>query len=133
MATARVASQNLLGDASARPTLADAALCVRRTFSNAFGRIVTANIVQRSEPDANTVLVNKHTCRAAAGGDVVAFEPCFDGALAHINAQVYCFRALFPSTLARAAMRRSCSAATSRTYTAPATCVDGSYALAVAC
>jgi hypothetical protein len=73
MATARVVSQNLLGDASARTTLADTALCFLRTFSNTPGRIVTAKIARRSKLDANTVLADMHTYRAAAGCDVVAF------------------------------------------------------------
>jgi hypothetical protein len=73
MAAARVVSQNPRGDASARTTLADAALCFLRTFSNASRRIVTANIARRSELDANTVLANMYTYRAAAGCDVVAF------------------------------------------------------------
>jgi hypothetical protein len=73
MAAARVVSQNPRGDASARTTLADAALCVRRTFSNASGRILTVNIVQRFELDANTVLANMHTLHAAADCDVVTF------------------------------------------------------------
>jgi hypothetical protein len=39
----------------------------------ASGRAVTANIARRFKLETNTVLVSMHTCRAAAGGDVVAF------------------------------------------------------------
>jgi hypothetical protein len=72
MAAARIVLQNLRADASAWTSHADAALCFLRTFSNASGCIVTANIARRSL-DPNTILANMHTYRAAAGSDVVAF------------------------------------------------------------